>query len=152
MDHGDVHQAISQDGAIHLRPPLATLCDDDHHTTQRHWILIQPASTAGRHWLTRWATMRNGVDEDGCRAGLGKFNTRRPPKAERWPTLRPLPNHSFHGTQRLRHTTANISPQVFSLEHAYLQRNTQNTHSRTTKCSLSPSRLSSKHISYHLFR
>jgi hypothetical protein len=47
-------------------------------------------------------------------------------------------NHSFHGTQRLRHTTANTSPQVFSLEHTYSQRNTQSTHSRTTKmCSIS---------------
>jgi len=46
---------------------------------------------------------------------------------------RALANHCRnHGTQRLRHTTANISLQVFSLKHAYSQRNTQNAHSRTT--------------------
>lgn len=119
---------ISQDGAVGLRPPLATLYgDDDHRTPQRHWMLIQPASTVGRHWLTKWATMRNGVDEDGCRAGLGKFSTRRPPRPSAGEPL-PEPWYSTTPPHNCQYFPSSLLPQTCILAEKHSKRSFSYNH------------------------
>jgi hypothetical protein len=97
--------------------------------------------------------MRNRVDKDGCRVGIGKIQHKTSAYAERWLTLRPIAGTILSMVLNDSATQLPISPLKSSPSNMHIRRETLKALTLVQpKCALSPSRPSSKHISYLLFR